>query len=123
LIPRSEGKGRVPAVELLINTPTIQEYLLDAEKTMLIKSAIHEGVTQYGMQTFDQSLMKLYRDGLITLEDAVHASTSPTEFELRISGIQASSDSKWALFEESSAKGEGAAAKGEEKIPPGMVRY
>jgi twitching motility protein PilT len=124
LIPRAEGKGRVPAVELLINTPTIQEYLLDSEKTMLIKSAIHEGVTQYGMQTFDQSLMKAYRDGLITLEDAIHASTSPTEFELRIRGIQASSDSKWSLFEESSAKGtEATASTASTQNPPGMVKY
>lgn len=99
LIPLMSGKGRVPAVEVMVNTPTIQEYLLDPEKTLQIRSAIHEGVTQYGMQTFDQSLMKLYKDGLITLDDAIHASTSPTEFELRIRGIRSSSDSKWTVFE------------------------
>jgi twitching motility protein PilT len=118
----ASGKGRVPAVEVMINTPTIQEYLLDPEKTPLIKTAIHEGVTQYGMQTFDQSLMSLYRRGLITLEDAMEASTSPTEFELRIRGIQAASDSKWSIFESGMPEGEGTPpAEGEG--PPGMVKY
>jgi len=110
LIPRANGKGRVPAVEVMINTPTIQEYLLDPEKTIQIKQAIHEGVNQYGMQTFDQSLMRLYRESLVTLEEAIHASTSPTEFELRIRGIQSSSDAKWALFE-----GTGETAEGKER--------
>jgi twitching motility protein PilT len=121
LIPRSSGHGRVPAVEVMINTPTIQEYLIDPEKTALIKTVIHEGVTQYGMQTFDQSLMQLYRRGLITLEDAIHASSSPTEFELRIRGIQASSDAKWSMFE--AAEGEAEASGQGEKSPPGMTRY
>ncbi len=127
LIPRANSEGRVPAVEVMVATPTIQEYLMDSEKTMLIKAAIHEGVSQYGMQTFDQSLMKLYRDGLITLEEAIRASTSPTEFELRIRGIQSSSDSKWALFEgtaEAEAKGKKAGgAREEESHPPGKMRY
>jgi twitching motility protein PilT len=123
LLPRASGKGRVPAVEVMINTPTIKEYLMDPEKTSLIRSAIHEGVTQYGMQTFDQSLMKLYRDGLITLEVATHASTSPAEFDLRIRGIQSSSDSKWQLFESEGRGRETAASEGETESPGGMVRY
>ena len=127
LIPRSDGVGRVPAVEVMVTTPTIQEYLLDPEKTMMIKQVIHEGVTQYGMQTFDQSLMKLYRRGLVTLEAAVAASTSPTEFELRVRGIQSSSDAKWAIFEteergDEAAAGSDSAAR-DDRSPPGMVRY
>jgi len=119
LIPRSSGKGRVPAVEVMVNTPTIQEYLLDVEKTLQIKVAIHEGVTQYGMQTFDQSLMKLYKDGLITLDEAIHASTSPTEFELRIRGIQSSSDSKWSVFEGDKQDD----PEAPEKPPGGVIRF
>ena len=119
LIPRASGKGRVPAVEVMVNTPTIQEYLLDVEKTLQIKAAIHEGVTQYGMQTFDQSLMKLYKDGLITLDEAIHASTSPTEFELRIRGIQSSSDSKWSVFEGDKQDD----PEAPEKPPGGVVRF
>jgi twitching motility protein PilT len=121
LIPRISGKGRVPAVEVMVNTPTIQDYLLDAEKTLMIKNAIHEGVAQYGMQTFDQSLMKLYTDGLITLEEAIHASTSPTEFELRIRGIRSSSDSKWSVFE--GEKSPAATPENPESPPNGMVRF
>ncbi|MDM7914333.1 MAG: type IV pilus twitching motility protein PilT [Candidatus Eisenbacteria bacterium] len=121
LIPRASGKGRVPAVEVMINTPTIQEYLLDAEKTLLIKAAIHEGTTQYAMQTFDQSLMKLYREGLITLEEAIHASSSPTEFELRIRGIHSSSDAKWAAFE--GPEREAPESGPDASKPPGMVRF
>jgi len=100
LIPRAGGKGRVPAVEILITTPTVREYLVNPEKTHLIRSAIQEGVAQYGMQSFDQSLMRLYREGLITLEDAMQNSTTPTEFELRIKGIHASSDTSWDPFEQ-----------------------
>jgi twitching motility protein PilT len=121
LIPRASGKGRVPAVEVMVNTPTIQEYLLDPDKTLLIKGVMHEGLSQYGMQTFDQSLMKLYRDGLITLEEAVHASSSPTEFELRIRGIQSSSDAKWSSFEKSEQAAE--KTEGGPTSPPGTVRF
>lgn len=123
LLPRASGSGRVPAVEVMINTPTIKEYLVEPEKTALIRSAIHEGVTQYGMQTFDQSLMKLYKDGLITLEEATHASTSPGEFDLRIRGIQSSSDSKWKLFEDGEEGGEAPKPEEGAESPPGTVRY
>jgi twitching motility protein PilT len=121
LIPRASGKGRVPAVEVMVNTPTIQEYLLDPAKTLQIKGAMHEGLAQYGMQTFDQSLMKLHMDGLITLEEAIHASSSPTEFELRIRGIQSSSDAKWSSFEKAEHSVEN--AEGGPASPPGTVRY
>jgi len=121
LIPRASGKGRVPAVEVMVNTPTVQEYLIDQTKTLQIKSVMHEGLAQYGMQTFDQSLMKLYKDGLVTLEDAIHASSSPTEFELRIRGVQSASDAKWSSFEKTeqpAEKPEGGAGS-----PPATVRY
>ena len=83
------------------NMPTIQEYIIDPDKTLMIRQAIQEGHSQYGMQTFDQSLMKLYRDGLISYEDALANSTSPDEFCLRVKGIEASSDTTWGEFEQS----------------------
>ena len=100
LIPRIGGKGRVPACEVLVNTPTVREYLLAPDKTHLIKQAIVEGTTQYGMQSFDQSLMRLYRGGLISFDEALKNSSQPTEFELRIKGVHASSDTSWDSFEE-----------------------
>jgi twitching motility protein PilT len=102
LIPRIGGKGRVPACEVLINTPTVREYLLTPDKTHLIKQAIVEGTTQYGMQSFDQSLMRLYRGGFISFDEALKNSSQPTEFELRIKGVHASSDTSWDSFEETS---------------------
>ena len=83
----------------MLCTPTIQEYIIDPDKTHAIRQAIQEGHSQYGMQTFDQSLMRLYRDGLISYEDAVANSTSPDEFVLRIKGIEATSDNTWGVFE------------------------
>lgn len=99
LIPRLDGRGRLPAVEVVINTPTVAGYITDPAKTDLITQAMSEGTTAYGMQTFDQSLMYYYTQGLISLEDALANCTNPTEFDLRVKGIQASSDQTWGQFE------------------------
>jgi twitching motility protein PilT len=99
LVPRQDGQGRVPAVEVMLCTPTIQEYIIDSQKTVMIRQAIQEGHRQYGMQTFDQSLMKLYKDGVISYDNALANSTSPDEFTLRVKGIEASSDSTWDVFD------------------------
>jgi len=101
LIPIKEGKGRVPAVEVMIVTSTIKDYIIDPEKTSLIQQAIKEGVSSHGMQSFDQSLMKLYTDGLISMEEALKNSSNPHEFSLRLKGIQAASDNTWEQFEKS----------------------
>ena len=91
LLPRVDGKGRVPATEIMINTPTIKEYLLDPIKTLLIPSAIEEG-HQYQMHTFDQSIMKLYKDGIISFDDAAQSVTNIDEFKLKLRGIDSSAD-------------------------------
>jgi len=105
LIPHASGTGRVPACEVMIATATIKEYILDAEKTFLIRTAMREGTGQYGMQTFDQSLMSLYTGGLITLEDALRNSTNPSELELRVRGVHATSDKTWEQFEQGASSG------------------
>jgi twitching motility protein PilT len=105
LIPHASGTGRVPACEVMIATATIKEYILDAEKTFLIRTAMREGTGQYGMQTFDQSLMSLYTGGLITLEDALRNSTNPSELELRVRGVHATSDKTWEQFEQGASTG------------------
>jgi twitching motility protein PilT len=99
LLPLADGKGRIPAVEVLISTPVIKEYLLDPVKTILIQSVIEEGYGQYGMQTFDQSIFKLYKDGLIAYDDAIQAVTNPDEFKLRLVGIEATAERGWGSFE------------------------
>jgi twitching motility protein PilT len=99
LIPLKEGKGRTPAVEVMIVTSTIREYIIEPEKTPLITQAIREGVSSHGMQSFDQSLMKLFADGSISMEEALKNSSNPHEFSLRLKGIQATSDKTWESFE------------------------
>jgi twitching motility protein PilT len=92
LLPRADGLGRVPAVEVLITTGYIRDCIENKEKTKLIRDAINQGTSQYGMQTFDQSLYLLYKNGLITLEEALRRATNPDEFKLKIQGIQSTSD-------------------------------
>jgi len=92
LMPRADGLGRVPAAEVLIRTNYVRECIENKEKTKYIKDAIQQGTSQYGMQTFDQSLYSLYKSGLITLEEALKRATNPNEFKLKIQGIQSTSD-------------------------------
>jgi twitching motility protein PilT len=99
LIPTPDHSGRVPAVELMVATSTIRDYIRDPEKTPLIRQAIQDGVAQYGMQTFDQSLMQLIKDGRITETEALQASSNPHELSLRMGGVTASSDQSWNRFE------------------------
>ncbi len=92
LVPRADGRGRVPAVEILCDTPYIRECIAQPEKTPLIRDAIAAGTSQYGMQTFDQSLFALYQQGLIRYEDALQHATHPEEFRLRAEGVRSTSD-------------------------------
>ncbi len=95
LIPRADGKGRVPAAEVMVVTETIRECIIDPEKTRKIHEFIAAGTSQYGMQTFDQSLLNLYMRELITYEEAIRRCTRPDDFALKIKGIQSTSDLAW----------------------------
>ena len=104
LIPRMDGQGRVPAVEIMINTPYIQECIQDRERTGLVRDAIATGVSQYGMQTFDQSIYQLYRDGYISFEQGMRYSTNPDNFKLRVMGIQSTLDLALEEMEQTMSK-------------------
>jgi len=95
LIPRVDSEGRVPAVEVMLATDTIKECIVDPDKTSRIRPTIETGARQYGMQTFDQSLMELYNKKLISLEEALKHCTNPVEFELRAQGIEGSAGKLW----------------------------
>jgi twitching motility protein PilT len=99
LVPRADGKGRVPAVEVMISTARTRDLIDDKEKTKLLGDAIQQGFVAYGMQTFDQSLMALYRNELITFEEAVRQSSNPDDFKLKASGISSASDLSWDDFD------------------------
>jgi len=92
LLPRADGNGRVPAIEVLVATTTIKDCILEPEKTKLIPDAIAQGALHYGMQTFDQSLLNLFTSGLITYEEAFRMATNPDDFALRTKGIESTSD-------------------------------
>ncbi|HEY4100251.1 MAG TPA: PilT/PilU family type 4a pilus ATPase [Gemmatimonadales bacterium] len=92
LVPRADAKGRIPAVEVLINTAAVAENIRDTQKSLNIPDLINEGGMNYGMQSFDQSLMRWYQDGVITYDDAVFNATHPSEFALRASGVSGTSD-------------------------------
>lgn len=92
LVPRADGAGRVPAVEVLIATAIIKSCIEDPDKTRLIHDYIADGVSQYGMQTFDQSLLDLFQKGLISYEDAVIRATNADDFALKVKGVQSTQD-------------------------------
>jgi twitching motility protein PilT len=96
LVPKKNGQGRLPACEILINTAAVQDNIRDSEKSLSIPDLIKEGSIQYGMQSFDQSLMHWYRKDVISYEDALFYSTNPSEFALRVSGIEGTSDRTFA---------------------------
>jgi len=87
LLPRADGQGRALAAEVLIATPYIRDCIDDPDKTGLIADAIAQGGSQYGMQTFDQAILKLYERGLVTMEEALRWVTNVEEFKMRLRGI------------------------------------
>jgi twitching motility protein PilT len=92
LIPKVDGKGRAPAVEVLISTAFIRDCIMDKEKTHLIPGAIAQGTSQYGMQTFDQSIFSLFEGGLISYEEALRWASNVDEFKLKVQGISTTTD-------------------------------
>jgi twitching motility protein PilT len=92
LVPRLDGSGRVPAVEVMRTTPYIRDCIENKEKTKLIPAAIAAGTSQYGMQTFDQSLYALYQQEMISYEEALRQASNPDEFKLKVAGIQSAAD-------------------------------
>jgi twitching motility protein PilT len=105
LVPRADGKGRVPAVEVLRATSYIRDCVENKEKTKLIRDAISQGTSQYGMQTFDQSLYRLYSQDLISFEEALRQATNPDEFKLRVAGIHSTSDTSTDQMDQASTAG------------------
>ena len=103
LIPRADGSGMVPSVEVMVSSARVAEHIADKQKTRDLTEVIAQGYTTYGMQTFDQSLMQLFRNGLITFEEAMANCTNPNDFELKIRGIASTSDARWENFDETAS--------------------
>jgi len=92
LMPRKDGKGRAPAVEVMVSTPFIRDCIVDKEKTHSIPGAIAAGTSQYGMQSFDQSIFSLFSQGLVSYEEALRWASNVDEFKLRVQGISTTAD-------------------------------
>ncbi|MBA2306134.1 MAG: type IV pilus twitching motility protein PilT [Acidobacteria bacterium] len=106
LMPRADGQGRVPAVEIMVSTAFIRDGIVDKDKTSLIHGAIAAGTSQYGMQTFDQSIFGLYQQGFVTLEEALRWASNIDEFKLKVQGISTTAD----LARDEMARGGGTVA-------------
>src|SRR5499433_1280197 len=102
LVKRCDAEGRVPAVEVMINTAYIRECILVPEKTRAVRDAIAVGTSQYGMQNFDQSLYDLYQQGLITYETALENASNPDDFKLKVQGIASAGDASREQMEQTS---------------------
>jgi twitching motility protein PilT len=92
LMPRADGLGRVPAVEVMVGTAFIRDCIVDKDKTVMIHGAIAAGTSQYGMQTFDQSIFGLYQQGFVTLEEALRWASNVDEFKLKVQGISTTTE-------------------------------
>jgi twitching motility protein PilT len=116
LVPRADGKGRVPAIEVMVANARIRECIEDKDRTKEIRDAISTGHQIYGMQTFDQSLMVLYRQKLITFEESLRQCSNPDDFKLKISGVSGGRDAQiWEDFTgggEPEGQGQGQGPKG-----------
>jgi twitching motility protein PilT len=93
LLARCDMAGRVPALEVLISTGAVKDYIINPEKTAGIHDLVEQG-GQYGMITFDQSIMNLYKSGMISFEEAMNQCTNPDDFDLRVKGITGASE-RW----------------------------
>jgi twitching motility protein PilT len=92
LIPRADGTARAPAAEVMIGTPFVRDCIVDKEKTHLIRTAIAQGTSQYGMQTFDQSIFSLFEQKLVTYDEAMRWASNVDEFKLKVQGIATTSE-------------------------------
>jgi twitching motility protein PilT len=115
LIPRADHAGRVPAVEVLVATGFIRDCVVDKEKTHLIQSALASGTSQYGMQTFDQSIFGLFQQGFINYAEALRWATNVDEFKLKVQGVSTTSE---AALDEMAKSVQGGGAS-----MPGLTRF
>lgn len=122
LIPRKDGNGRIPACEILVSTALVRDCIINKQKTHLIYEAMRQGVSQYGMQTFDQALTFLVKKNLIKYEDALKYSSSPEDFALRFRGIESAGDTSLSEMETEISLGSKHDQLGDEE-DDGIIRF
>jgi twitching motility protein PilT len=95
LLPKKDGSGRIPACEILVNNSNVAELIMKPDKQYLIHQALSEGYNQYGSQSFDQSLLRLYQEDYISLQIAKQYASNPDDFDLAVRGVSGTSDRRW----------------------------
>jgi twitching motility protein PilT len=118
LLVRADGKGRIPAVEVMVGTGLIRDCIRDRDKTPQIPAVIAQGQAQYGMQTFDQSLLALYKEELVSYETARDAATNPDDFDLKVKGIFSTGEMTWEVGGESVPGARPGVTPGQPGSPP-----
>ena len=83
LLERADGKGRTAAVELLVNTPKVYDCIIDPGREVALERIIAEG-EYHGMQTFDQALFGLFKDGIVSLRDALAVASQPEDLRIAL---------------------------------------
>lgn len=106
LLARSDMPGRVPAIEVMVSSGAVKEAIMDKEKTVTIPDLVEQGEQQYGMVSFDQSIMRLYKTGMISFDEAMNQCSNPDDFDLRVKGIQGAAD-RWETSDKGPEKPEG----------------
>jgi twitching motility protein PilT len=118
LIPRADGKGMVPGLEIMVNTERVREMIEDQHRTREIKDAIAQGRHPYGMVSFDQALADLVKARLVTYEEAVRNSSSPSDFALLFRGVSGGSSGEEWEAQQQNAKSTGGLTSGTPKGNP-----
>ena len=124
LIPRSDMPGRVPALEILVNSGAIRDCIMDPDKLVDIHELLEQGGPQYGMQSFDQAIMKLHKQGLVSFEDAMKSATNPDDLDLRLKGITGAAD-RWEGEGKKSGNEHSGSSKqaGDHELPGDYTKY
>jgi twitching motility protein PilT len=125
LLARSDMPGRVPALEIMVNHGAIKECIMDPNKTVDIPDLMEAGNVQYGMQTFDQAIMRLYKQGMLSFEEAMANASNPDDLDLRLKGIVGAAD-RWADENNQSEVAGTSAPSSKRKateLPGGFAKY
>ena len=122
LVIKADGKGRVPAVEIMVATALIRDCIRESERTPQIPAIIAAGTAQYGMQSFDQSLLQLYREEMITYETAREAASNPDDFDLRVKGIMSAGEMTWETARKEEARQAAAGQPGGQPKPSAFFK-
>lgn len=123
LLARGDMPGRVPALEIMVNHGAIKECIMEPTKTVDIPEFMEGGNVQYGMQTFDQAIMRLHKQGMISFEEAMANASNPDDLDLRLKGIVGAADRWDEEHKKSDSPAPAAPRRAPTEMPGGFGKY